>query len=259
MSAGPLSGYGVVVTRPAPYAAELCSAIEAAGGEAIEFPVMDIDPRPADAILSEFRAMPAPDVLIFVSRNAVMYGQHVCKEADAKIAGIGPATANELATAGISVDIHVGKGFDSESLLNRPEFAQPTGLNVTIVRGDSGREFLANALTARGANVQYLAAYTRTRHSPAPANISALESACRENRVHCIVLLSVESLHHWLALVPASCSAKLAGSLLVTPSRRVLQTATEHVPGMPALQIGGPTTADIVNELGAYMRSGKNS
>ena len=259
MNVGVLSGYGVVVTRPAPYANELSAAIEAAGGEAIEFPVLDIEPRAAGAISDEFRAMQAPDVLIFVSRNAVTFGQHVCEETQAKIAAIGPVTASQLARSGLQVNIQAGQGYDSESLLAQPEFAEPAGLNVIIIRGDGGRELLANELHTRGANVQYLTVYARKRHVPSLAETSALESACQEGRIDCVVLLSVESLQSWLELVPDSCSGILAGSLLVTPSRRVLQTATELVPGMPTLRISGPTTADIVNELGAYRRSGKNS
>ena len=45
MTAGPLTGVGVLVTRPAHQSGELGDAIESAGGHPILFPVIDIVPR----------------------------------------------------------------------------------------------------------------------------------------------------------------------------------------------------------------------
>ncbi|MFQ5610394.1 MAG: uroporphyrinogen-III synthase, partial [Woeseiaceae bacterium] len=74
MSEAPLSGCTVLVTRPVTQAPPLCDAIKAAGGEAIRFPAIRIEPRPAVDIAGEIATLPVPDILVFVSRNAVDNG-----------------------------------------------------------------------------------------------------------------------------------------------------------------------------------------
>ena len=70
----PLSGIGVLVTRPVNQATPLAAAIEKAGGKPVLFPVMDIVGRPAGDVLYDASNLPEADIAIFVSRNAVRYG-----------------------------------------------------------------------------------------------------------------------------------------------------------------------------------------
>ena len=74
MADAPLAGIGVLVTRPAGQAAELVAAIEAAGGRSIGFPVIEIAPRSPQAIEADLAGLADPDIVIFISRNAVEHG-----------------------------------------------------------------------------------------------------------------------------------------------------------------------------------------
>ena len=73
--AEPLAGAaGVLVTRPRQQSAELAAAIEAAGGRSILFPVIEIVPRSTTAIEEDCAHLHSPDIVIYVSRNAVEHG-----------------------------------------------------------------------------------------------------------------------------------------------------------------------------------------
>jgi uroporphyrinogen-III synthase len=71
---GALGGRGILVTRPAHQAEPLCGLIEAAGGRALRFPVMEIRPA-ADqpAVQADLARLAGYDLAIFVSANAVQY------------------------------------------------------------------------------------------------------------------------------------------------------------------------------------------
>ena len=76
MTDGDLAGIGVLVTRPADQAAPLADEIEAAGGRAIRFPAIEIVPRPDADIANDAASLQQPDVVIFVSVNAVRFVLH---------------------------------------------------------------------------------------------------------------------------------------------------------------------------------------
>ena len=93
----PLQGVGVLVTRPRAQAAKLVSAIENAGGTAWCLPVLEIAPFEALDIQNSVSHLDRPDIVIFISRNAVEHG--IRFTGGAKIAVIGPATARAAAGA----------------------------------------------------------------------------------------------------------------------------------------------------------------
>jgi len=246
MNAGPLAGMRVLVTRPDDQSGELAAAIEAAGGSAIRFPVIRIVARDASG---DAGRMPAPDVVIFVSRNAVLHGLDLVRDRGAAIAAVGPATATAIEAAGVRVDILPVGAFDSEHLLETPELQDVAGKTVVIVRGESGRELLADTLAARGASVHYLPVYRRERNDLPADRIGALADDLVASRIDAITIMSVETLEALLALLPDDARAALEETPLVAPGDRVIQTASELVPGMPAIRAAGPRAADIVNAL----------
>lgn len=166
----PLAGLRVLVTRPSDQAGSLTQAVQHAGGTALLFPLLDISPvidtrdlREKISRLSEF------DLAIFISPNAVQYGMVAIAKWGAtlppQVATIGAGSARALRTAGVASVIAPTERFDSEGLLALPELAEMAGKKVMILRGDGGRELLADTLKARGATVEYVTCYQRAKTS----------------------------------------------------------------------------------------------
>ncbi|MDH4071904.1 MAG: uroporphyrinogen-III synthase [Gammaproteobacteria bacterium] len=249
MNKGPLGGARILVTRPDDQSGELIAAIEAAGGEAIRFPVIRIVPRDAADTARDLGTIVRPDIIIFVSRNAVVHGLGCLRDFGAAIAAVGPATASAIEAAGVRVDILPTVAFDSEHLLETPELRDVAGKGVLIIRGETGRELIADTLSRRGASVSYLPVYRRERNELPAMQILAIARDLGALRIDAVTVMSVETLEALLALLPRNAHAALRETLLVAPGDRVIQTAAELVPGMPAIRAAGPSAADIVNAL----------
>jgi len=159
-----LVGRGVLVTRPAAQAEGLCRLVETAGGRAIRFPTVAIEPV-ADPGLAYEQLSRDWDLMLFVSRNAVVQALSVLPghrlPAGPQLGAIGAATARALAAAGRAPDLVASNRSDSESLLALPQLADLTGQRVLIVRGVGGRRLLGDTLVERGARLTYAEVYRR--------------------------------------------------------------------------------------------------
>ena len=190
--------------------------------------------------------------------TAVSYGLDAVRGCGARMAAIGPSTSAALEAAGIEVDIRQGDGFNSEQLLSHPDLQDPEGRRILIVRGERGRELLGTTLGQRGAEVHYLAAYRRTPYRPSDEQVAALDAAWRRGQIDCVSVMSVETLQNLLAILPPASLEALRKTPLVAPGKRVIQTASELVPGIPAITASGPTAADMVSALIEWRHSGTN-
>lgn len=255
MSEAMLKGFGVLVTRPEHQADELSAAIEEAGGEAIRFPVIEIEPYDSADVTRCIEGLPAADIIIFISTNAVIYGLSYANGDQGRIAAIGPSTRAAIEAAGGQVDIYPAQGFDSEHLLAENELQDVAGKNIRIVRGDSGRELLADTLRKRGATADYLPVYRRLSRGYSPSLLTGLEHRWRDGQVSCVVAMSVDSLTKLLEILPAGARELLAKTPLVTPSARVLQTASDRIPEAKVSLAESPQTEDIVRALVACQQS----
>lgn len=249
MTAGSLQGSGVLVTRPEHQAAELTRAIVAAGGKAIPFPVLDIAPIEDSAINHCMADLPVPDIIIFVSTNAVSHGWRFVEDLNARLAAVGPATAAALSALGHPVDITPRKGFDSEHLLAERALTDVAGKNIWIIRGEDGRELLAQTLRERGATVSYLAVYQRQETVFSDTQLTALERDWLAGHVNLVTAMSVASLDNLLRLLPTRCRDSLSQLPLVSPSKRVLQRAAELGVGNPLFLSDGPGASAMIKAL----------
>ncbi len=249
MSEAGLAGCGVLITRAEHQSQELAAGVKAAGGNVFHFPAIDIIGRDREEICRELATLPEPDIIVFVSRNAVAHGLAAVKDFNAKIAAIGPATRLAIESDGETVEIFPESGFDSEHLLSHVALQDVDGRNVMIVRGQSGRELLAETLRARGANVDYLCVYERTPYEPTPAELENLESALGEERIRFVTVMSVETLECLVQIIPAQALSLLRQSTLVAPGTRVLQTASELIPGIVTVLAPGPQAPTMVDTL----------
>jgi uroporphyrinogen-III synthase len=258
MSDAPLAGRRVLVTRPTLQASELVTAIERAGGEAVRFPVIGIVPRNPEMIRAEFASAPWPDIVVFISRNAVDNGLFAVSGCNARIAAVGAATAAALEAQGVRPDIVPAGGADTEHLLQNPSLQNVSGRVVMIVRGQSGRELLADTLRERGARVVYLPVYERVIHKASAAELAHLGALWRDPGIDCVTIMSADSIRFLLRQLPPDLAELLRKTPLVAPGSRVLKTACELVPGIPATMASGPSAADMVNAVIEALDAGQD-
>lgn len=253
MTEAPLTGVGVLVTRPRAQANELVTAIEQAGGTAYCFPVIEIVARDPSDVADDAAGLRAPDIVIFVSRNAVEYGLDYVGAG--RICAIGPATAAAVRAAGRVVDIEPASGFDSEHLLAEPELTDVAGKEVRIIRGSKGRELLAEQLTSRGANVSYLSVYERRVPEVSSDSLADVETRWREGAISFVTVMSVQSLRNLVQLLPAWCEKQLETTPLVTPAGRVLKEALDRYPASRTILASGPRAGEMVDAIIALHRT----
>ena len=247
MVEGPLTGTGVLVTRPRTQATELVNAIERQGGQAFCFPVIEIAPLDPQVIRDAAAEQSPPDIVIFISRNAVEHG--IRHTAGALIAVIGPATADAVRAAGRVVDIQPSSGYDSEHLLAEAALQDVAGKHIRIIRGSQGRELLAEELRARGATVDYLSVYERRLPAVDAETLAELERRWRQGNINVITVMSVESLANLGRILPEWCAAQVASTPLVTPSGRVLKETLDRYPASRPALAAGPGADDLVQAI----------
>jgi uroporphyrinogen-III synthase len=253
----PLAGLRVLVTRPRHQNEKLCELIRAAGGTPVVFPLLEIAPPHDVAQLDQvLDTLPQTDMAIFISANAVAFGLarvHArlgALPAQVRLAAIGQASAQALATEGLTDVLVPAERFDSEALLALPALQRVTGRRVVIFRGAGGREQLAATLRERGAQVVYAECYRRVRPTD---GAPALRALLARHAIDIIVLTSGEALatlHDWLGTA-------LAPLPLLVVSARIADAA--RAAGARQVQVAeAASDAALIAALRAW-RAGQNS
>ncbi|MGE1002504.1 fused uroporphyrinogen-III synthase HemD/membrane protein HemX [Ralstonia pseudosolanacearum] len=220
----------VIVTRPRAQAPMLVAALERHGLRTLQFPLLDIAPTPN---LDDLRAALADPsryaLVVFVSPNAVQQAFAAMLEGfrwpqDVPAAVVGPASAQALAAHGVAAptyrvirpDSHADDARqDSEALYARLDVATLSGREVLIVRGNGGREWLADRLREAGVAVRTVEAYRRGVPVPDAAAWAALREVLAGR--HAWTLTSSEAARNLDSLARASLSAAEVEALYAAP------------------------------------------
>ncbi len=193
--AQPLFGRRIVVTRAREQASALAERLQAEGAEILEFPAIEIVPPedwgPLDAALARIADY---RWILFTSANGVRFfwerlgaaGRDARSLAQARVAAIGPATAEALRAHGIAPDV-VPAEFQAEGLLAALAAEPLAGARVLIPRAAEAREVLPAELERRGAAVDVVPAY-RTVQSARDAK--GLRDLLKAGRVHAVTFTS---------------------------------------------------------------------
>jgi uroporphyrinogen-III synthase len=229
-----LANLGVLVTRPAHQVQHLCELIEAAGGHALCFPVLEIlDPHDPTPFLSIIDRLDAFDIAIFISANAVTKAMNGILARRAlpphlpphlKLATVGKGSARELERLGFHVDICPPKKFNSEALLELPELQEVAGKRIVIFRGEGGRELLADTLKARGAHVEYAEVYRRVQPD---TDITELMRHWARGEIDLVVVTSNEGLRNLFDMVGKLGQQWLRNTPLIVISERTAELAKD--------------------------------
>jgi uroporphyrinogen-III synthase len=221
----PLSGLGIVVTRPARQAAGFARKLAALGATPIVFPaIVILPPDDRSALERAHGELATYDLAFFVSANAAEYGVPASGRWPAHVAAFapGPGTAEALAAVGVSNVRIPATTFDSEGLLALPELANVRGKRAIVFRGDGGRELLGDTLRSRGVTVDYVGCYRRAK--PASGSDGLVE-AMRERRVHAVTVTSSEGLDNLWEVVGEDGRRSLAAIPVFAPHARIAARA----------------------------------
>lgn len=183
---GPLAGRSIVVTRARAQSSDLRGALEALGANVIEMPVIRIQPTgPTPHSDAALDAIGEYDVIVLTSANgvdalaALMAGRGMdarSLRADQLVAAVGPATAAALAAHGIRADV-IPERFVAEAMVDALAAVPMDGRRVLIARALDARPVIADALRARGAEVDDVVVYETVAERPAGEAIGAALAA----------------------------------------------------------------------------------
>ncbi|MBD8805828.1 uroporphyrinogen-III synthase [Pseudomonas syringae] len=224
-----MSNWRLLLTRPAEESAALGRTLADAGIFSSSLPLLETEPLPLTpaqhSIIFELLNYCA---VIVVSKPAARLAIELVDEVWPQPPiqpwfSVGAATGQILIDYGLDVS-WPEQGDDSEALLDLPRLqaaiAVP-GSRVLIMRGDEGRELLAERLREQGVTVDYLPLYRR--YLPQyPA--SALPQRVELERLNGLVVSSGQGFEHLLALAGERWP-DLAGLPLFVPSPRVAEMA----------------------------------
>ena len=205
MTALPLAGRRVLVTRAAHQAGKLRDGLRALGAEPVEVPVLEIRPPVSFDVLDKAlhqllnpvpsKSAPCPilsphfgervgdqcgryDWLIFTSTNTVhalaerasALGLALTQSAGLKIAAVGEATADAARKAGFQVAF-IPETYVAESLaagLLEGLHSQTQGLKVLLARAATARDVIPDSLRKDGVEVDVVDAYRNVLPEAAP-------------------------------------------------------------------------------------------
>lgn len=163
--ARPLFGLRVLVTRPRDKAVQTGARLRELGAQPVIFPTIEIRPPGNwEALDTAIAHLSTYDWVIFTSTNGVRFFWERLKEiggdarafSNARLAVIGPVTAQELSTHGLKADL-VPDEYVAEAILDHIDVVE--GVRILLPRADIARPLLAEGLRNAGAEVDEVAAY----------------------------------------------------------------------------------------------------
>lgn len=162
----------MLVTRPADQAAALSDRLRVAGAEPVEAPMIAIRPAADPARLARMLAAArkgAFDWVAFTSANAVTATADGLPPGDARIAVVGPGTAEALGRHGVRPDL-VAERSTGAGLADALLAASPPG-RILLPRADLAAPTLPDALRDAGWTVEEVEAYRTTPVTDFPPGV----------------------------------------------------------------------------------------
>jgi uroporphyrinogen-III synthase len=240
----------LIITRPLDQALPWLRALQSLGIQARALPLIAIQPvADAAGLQGAWQQLHLQSAVMFVSANAVAHFFAVRPPAVSWPSGViaactGPGTAAALRVAGVPEEAlvapPVGQTQESESLWAVLSGRDWRGQRVSVVRGEAGRDWLAERWRDAGAHVEFLSAYQRQRPTLDAQGSAVLAAAIAAPAGWIWHFSSAQAVAHLRELAPRASWAE--GAALATHPR-ISQAAleagfgcvTDVAPGLEAI------------------------
>ncbi|MFJ2446186.1 MULTISPECIES: uroporphyrinogen-III synthase [unclassified Pseudomonas] len=249
-----MTGWRLLLTRPAEDSAALASLLAEQGIFSSSLPLLEMAPLAlTDTMRAVIDGFDRYCAVIVVSKPAAKMGLALLEQRWSPLPrlswfSVGAATAQVLQAHGLDVSFPL-EGDDSEALLQvrqlREAIAQPAA-RVLILRGEGGRELLAERLREQGASVDYLEVYRRDLPQYAEA---ALPARIQAERLNGLVVSSGQGFAH-LHQMAGDAWPALAQLPLFVPSPRVAEMA-RAAGARTVVDCRGASATALLTALGA--------
>ena len=174
MAEGALSGTRVVVTRPREHSGPLVAELERLGAEASVVPLIEVVPLEDGGELRRLVESGDHDWIVFTSANAVRAVGGALGRLSARVAAVGPATANEVRGGGVE-PAFVPDRFAAAEIADGLE--PLAGARVLLPQSEIAERSFAEGLRARGATVDVVDAYRTVALEPSAAELVRIQRA----------------------------------------------------------------------------------
>jgi len=211
----PRFGRRVGVTGGRAQAGELSSELERLGAEVYEFPTIEISPPedfgPLDAAIHDLDSF---GLIVFTSVNGIEafldrlrhHGLDLrAVPREAKVAAIGPATAERIRGAGLRVDV-VPEEYRAEALIEALAADSLAGERVLIPRAKVAREILPEKLRGAGAEVVVPPAYESL---PSSEGKEGLSLRLQKGEIDCVTFTASSTVENFVGAFGAEEAARL--------------------------------------------------
>src|SRR5207249_4003419 len=201
----PLFGQRVVVTRTQAQASQLSRQLTERGAEVLEIPTIKIElPSRRQDLVDALVELNAYDWLVFTSPNGVAtffeyFFRHFHDMRDlggARIAAVGPATANKLKELHLQVDLMPEEALATSIAEAFAEFESIENLKICLLRAEVANRELPEALEAMGAIVDDIGCYKTV---PETADRTGAASRLLEGGADWITFTSGSTVEHFHA------------------------------------------------------------
>jgi uroporphyrinogen III methyltransferase/synthase len=164
----PLFGQRIVVTRSREQASQLSRLLQESGAEVLEIPTIKLEPPThREALVDALLELNSYDWLVFTSPNGVTkFFEYFFKQfhdmrdlGGARIAAVGPATANKLKELHLQVDLMPDEATAANIAEEFSGFESIENLKICLLRAEIANRELPDALEALGAIVDDIACY----------------------------------------------------------------------------------------------------
>lgn len=204
----PFFGKRVVVTRSREQASDLSRRIEDLGGEAWEFPAIEItEPEDYTAMDEAIAKIDSYHWLIFTSVNGVdsfftrlrHHNRDIRDLKGTKLCAIGPKTKERLEEMCLHVE-YVPSEYRAEAVLEGLKGKLLPSQRVLMPRADIARKILPETLIQMGAEVDDVVAYRTVRGS---GEASILREMLEEKMIHYVTFTSSSTVKNFVEMLGA--------------------------------------------------------